>query len=95
MKPMSEKQIAQWEKQRAQGKWFFIIKNTFILSFIWMICAMLGVYLIGGEIHRQLIATQLIISLVFAGLLNLRIWANAETGYQSFLIDKENENFNQ
>lgn len=95
MKPMSEKQIARWEKQRAQGKWIFIAKNTLILSFIWLACALIGGYFFDGKITRQLVFIQLVISLIISALLNIRIWSKAETGYQSFLIDKENNNFNQ
>ena len=92
---MSEKQIAQWEKQRAQGKWLFIAKNTLILSFIWLACALVGGYLINGQISRELVVMQLVISLIFAALFNMRIWSKAESGYQSFLIDRENKDFNQ
>lgn len=95
MKPMSEKQIAQWEKQRANGKWTFVAKNTLILSLIWLACALVGGYLFNGKITQELVVSQLVISLIFAALLNIRIWSKAETGYQSFLIDKENKNFNQ
>lgn len=95
MKPMTEKQAARWQRQRAQGKWIFIIKNTLILSFVWLVCASLGIYLIGGNITQELLVTQLAISLIFAGLLNLRIWGSAEASYQSFLFDKENKDFNQ
>jgi len=92
---MSEKQIAQWEKQRAKGKWLFVAKNTLILSFIWLACALGGGYLFNGKITQELVVMQLVISLIFAALFNMRIWSKAETGYQSFLIDKENKNFNQ
>jgi len=92
---MTENQVARWEQRRAQGKWVFIIKNTLILSFVWLVCASVGIYLMDGTITRQLFFIQLAISLVFAGLLNLRIWASAETGYQNFLFDKENKDFNQ
>ena len=92
---MSEKQIAQWEKQRANGKWLFVAKNTLILSFIWLACALVGAYIFDGKITQQLVIIQLVISLIISALLNLRIWSKAETGYQSFLFDKENNNFNQ
>jgi len=95
MKPMSEKQIAQWETQRAKGKWLFVAKNTLILCIVWLICALLGAYFYNGNITRDLVATQLVISLVIAALLNLRIWANAETNYQSFINDKTDKDFNQ
>lgn len=91
---MTEKQAARWENRRTQGKWIFIIKNTLILSFIWLVCGSVGIYLMDGNITRQLLFIQLAISLVFAGLLNLRIWASAETSYQNFLFDKENEDLN-
>lgn len=92
---MSEKQAARWERHRSQGKWIFVIKNTLLLSFVWLICASVGIYLIGGNITQELLLMQLAISSVFAGLLNLRIWASAETSYQSFIFDKENKHFNQ
>ena len=95
MKPMSEKQIAQWEKQRAGGKWIFVVKNTLILSFIWLACALVGGYFFSGRITPELVVSQLVISLIFAALFNLRIWSKAETGYRSFLIDQENKDFNQ
>lgn len=95
MKPMSEKQIEQWKRQRASGKWIFIAKNTLILSFIWLACALVGGYFFYGKITQELLVSQLVISLIFAALFNIRIWSKAETGYQSFLIDKENKNFNQ
>ena len=95
MKPMSEKQIAQWEKQRAGGKWIFVAKNTLILSCIWLACALVGGYLFSGKITPELVISQLVISLIFAALFNMRIWSKAETGFQSFLVDKENKNFNQ
>lgn len=95
MKPMTDKQAARWEQQRLRGKWIFVLKNTLILSLVWLICASVGVYLIGGNITPELMLMQSVISLIFAGLLNIRIWASSETGYQNFLSDKEDRDFNQ
>jgi hypothetical protein len=95
MKPMSEKQFARWEKQRAGGKWLFLAKNTLISSFIWMVCGLFGTYLFNRKITQELVVMQLFIGLILSALLNLRIWSKAETDYQSLLIDKENNNFNQ
>ena len=92
---MTDKQAARWEQQRSRGKWIFVIKNTLILCLVWLICASVGIYLIGGNITPELLLMQSAISLIFAGLLNLRIWANFETGYQNFLTDKEYRDFNQ
>ncbi len=85
---MSEKQIARWEKQKAKGKWFFVVKNTAILSCIWFFSSLVVEYFFEGEITQIRVICSLVVSLIFASLLNIWLWTKAEASSQGFLLNK-------
>ena len=95
MKPLSEKQIARWEKQRAKGKIFNIVKDAILWS-IWMTVWFSVVdYFRQKPITQSSITISMIVNLIFGILLSSWNWSSTESAYQASSKAKSIETFNQ
>ncbi len=95
MKPMSEKQIARWEKERAKGKNFYVVKNAIIWS-IWMSITLSVVeYISQGHIRQSTVTISVIVNFILGILFSIWNWSSAESAYQTSLRTKKMETVNQ
>ena len=95
MKPMSEKQISRWEKERAKGKNFYVVKNAITWS-IWMVIASsLAEYIYDGQIRQSSVTISIIVSLILGIPFSIWGWSSTESAYQTSLKTKKMEVFDQ
>jgi hypothetical protein len=87
MKPISEKQIALWEKQREKGKWFYILRNTINCAVAAVFSSYLAAWFFG---YRSFILLWFIPLYVLVGLLaGMAGWLSNEDKYENYLLEQK------
>jgi amino acid transporter len=90
---MTEKQFLRWEKQRKNGKWFWIIK----VALMWAFVMFSAFYIYFWYFNRPTVAVfSMIPFLIFGGfIVGFVGWNKSEGSYQTHLLDdKIREGFN-
>jgi hypothetical protein len=86
MKPMSEKQLVYWEKQRTNGRWAYIFKNMVNCTVAAVFSSYLVASVFGYRSYKLLWFTPLY---VIVGLLaGIAGWLSNEDKYEQYLIEK-------
>jgi small neutral amino acid transporter SnatA (MarC family) len=87
MKPMSDKKFAWWEKQRAQGKWQWILKT----AALWGISMSVFMYLFGLFVHNDRAFNFFAIPIYLVGgiIVGWVAWSGNEGKYQHTLSSKD------
>lgn len=86
-KEMSDKEVARWEKVRAKGKMFFVLRTSIIFSLsIAILTALLNWLLTENTHFTPFNLIFLIVMSPFIGLIN---WWAGDARYQNHILDKK------
>lgn len=86
MKLMSEKEIAKWEKQRANGKWLFILQTWFLWAGLIIFTHLYDSYFDG---KFEIDYFSIVLFLFFGFIVGFSSWQWNEGKYQYCILDKK------
>lgn len=84
---MSEKRAAWWEKQRAKGKWFYILQEWFFFFIGMTISRHLFSWYFDDKLELDYFST--IWFLAFGFVIGLVNWFWNDGKYQEYILDKK------
>ena len=77
--------MKNWERQRAQGKWRFVLKISLLWSLLTLAGLTLFEYLSDGKIRMEIFWFKIILFIGLGVVVGLIFWRNGERKYQNYL----------
>ena len=80
--------VSDWERQRAKGKWLFVLKFTLVFTLALTVGLSLFDYLVDGRIKTEDFWVEVPINLMMGLIAGSIIWNTSEKKYQKFISEK-------